>query len=135
MGAENGDVEIRGRFRQPPIQGQEATWREIEVITGRFMRCPAFKPRSSARDVGRWSLLPFHYDMYEMKLFRWLNLGRSPGKQRIAELHTAMCPAMDCRQWSPKRLKKSPSVTDHGTESTKQALIHMQLTMLCQQLL
>ena len=110
--------------------GQPTSWREIEVITGQFMRCPAFKPTSSAGGVGRWSLPPFHYHVYNMKLFRWLHCGQHPGKDRIAQLHTALCPAMDCRHWSPKRenKKQGTDVTDHGTASTEQALIHMVTT-------
>ena len=33
-----------------PTRERETTWREIEVIAGRFMRCPAFRPPSSSRD-------------------------------------------------------------------------------------
>ena len=111
-----------------PEHVQPATWREIEVITSQFMRCPAYKPASSASGVGRWSLSPFHYHVYNMILFRWLNCGQQKGKDRVAQLHAAVCPGMDCRHWSPKRKKQGTAVTDHGTASAEQALIHMVTT-------
>ena len=113
------------------MPGQQTSWREIEIVTDRFMRCPAFKPASSTSGVGTWSLAPFHYHVYDMQLWRWLHVGRHPGQHRVAELQKALCPAMDCRHWGPNKRKKKgagANVTDHGTASTERALIHMATT-------
>ena len=91
-------------------------WKQVEIKTADFHRCPAYAAPVSWDTCGRWELKTFHTHLYTMKMHRWMTRGSQPGGERMSQVAAKIAAGLDCRWYPPGRALQSKrcQATAHG---------------------
>ena len=98
-------------------------WKQVEVKTADFHRCPAYATPSSWDASGLWELKTFHAHLYTMKMHRWMTRGGQPGGERLTQMASMVAAGLDC-QWHPPRKcvqSRSGQAAGHGATAKSTA--------------
>ena len=96
-------------------------WKQVEIKTADFHRCPAYVAPQSDADFGRWELKTFHAHLYTMKLHKWMKTGRLSGGERVLQVGHKVAAGLHCQWYPPARAlqsKRSNQATAHGAATT-----------------